>query len=218
MMLTANHHVLLHNAAGILHKSPVLAGHKLLCGTCRGLHTVSIGGRRNPASTLWLATCSGHPWRLACCGRQLLAWIWSEVHDCQHLACCNMSALWTHDFVGKTDFYIRPGRNWLAWKPMKFWTDAVSVYCLQRMHTAWQWCWWQAVQRLTGCNGGRRQVEVAAMEERLQVPQSSRFPLYRQLMWHAAAFYSECLEADLPVGELCHPCAWLIDIWLIDIS
>lgn len=42
------------------------------------------------------------------------------------------------------------------------------------------------------------------MEERLKVPQNSRFPLYRQLMWHAAQYYTDCLEADLPEGN------WLI--------
>ena len=43
---------------------------------------------------------------------------------------------------------------------------------------------------------------MTAMEERLNVPQSSRFPLYKQLMWHAAAFYADCLEAPLPAGQL----------------
>ncbi len=42
---------------------------------------------------------------------------------------------------------------------------------------------------------------MTAMEERLNVPQSSRFPLYKQLMWHAAAFYTACLEAELSDGE-----------------
>lgn len=38
------------------------------------------------------------------------------------------------------------------------------------------------------------------MEERLNVARSSRFPLYKQLMWHAAAFYAECMEVLLPEG------------------
>ena len=42
---------------------------------------------------------------------------------------------------------------------------------------------------------------MTAMEERLKVPQNSRFPLYRQLMWHAAQYYTDCLNADLPEGK-----------------
>lgn len=34
------------------------------------------------------------------------------------------------------------------------------------------------------------------MEERLGVPPSARFPLYRQLMWHAASFYAAALETE----------------------
>lgn len=34
------------------------------------------------------------------------------------------------------------------------------------------------------------------MEERLGVPPSARFPLYRHLMWHAAAFYLGRLQSD----------------------
>jgi len=48
----------------------------------------------------------------------------------------------------------------------------------------------------------RGQVEISSMEQRLGVPQSSRFPLYRQLMWHAAAFYLANWDANRPTGDL----------------
>ena len=51
------------------------------------------------------------------------------------------------------------------------------------------------------------------MEERLNVAQSSRFPLYKQLMWHAAAFYTDCLEVELPEGANTHRSA---ECWALD--
>ena len=40
-------------------------------------------------------------------------------------------------------------------------------------------------------------MEVAALEERLQVAQSARFPQYRQVMWHAAAYYLASLSQGM---------------------
>ena len=50
------------------------------------------------------------------------------------------------------------------------------------------------------------------MEERLGVPPSARFPLYRQLMWHAAAHYLTRLRAEKAGGE-CPNVAVSTRIW-----
>ena len=44
----------------------------------------------------------------------------------------------------------------------------------------------------------RRQMDVYGMEERLGVEESSRFPLYRQLMWRAAHHFSALVT--IPAG------------------